>query len=406
MRGRVSHLRPELSIVVCVYDTEESYLKECLGSIVRSDLSDYEIVIADDGSHKDYSALLAAFPAVRYLKLEHRGLSAARVAGAQSAEGKYIAFADSDDKVSFSYYSRLLEAMRRGRDVAVGGWACLTENSIYRFSLDGTMRKPRVLTENVYDFFFERAGREHSRYVAWNKMFAADLLKGAVGEMKACLPDFPLGYAEDVLLSHFALRRANSLEVVQGGWYFYRLHGGQMVRADTAEKLADNLRCACFVFDEIEKSPLCERRAKALRAWRALLAKDFCARAEKVSPELLREAEAFGHGRAARRGFVSTVHALFPDNLFEYDELLHEIAVQGGGTLSGGGCAYFEQELARLQKERGITAERVKRDGVFSVPAPKISLKNRLRHNKALCVAADVLFPPGGRARERLKLLW
>ena len=82
------------------------------------------------------------------------------------------------------------------------------------------------------------------------------------------------------------------------------------------------------------------------------------------------------------------------------------IAVQGGGTLSGGGCAYFEQELARLQKERGITAERVKRDGVFSVPAPKISLKNRLRHNKALCVAADVLFPPGGRARERLKLLW
>ena len=46
-----------------------------------------EIVIADDGSHKDYSALLAAFPAVRYLKLEHRGLSAARVAGAQSAEG-------------------------------------------------------------------------------------------------------------------------------------------------------------------------------------------------------------------------------------------------------------------------------------------------------------------------------
>ena len=96
-------MRPELSIVVCVYDTEESYLKECLGSIVRSDLSDYEIVIADDGSHKDYSALLAAFPAVRYLKLEHRGLSAARVAGAQSAEGKYIAFADSDDKVSFSY---------------------------------------------------------------------------------------------------------------------------------------------------------------------------------------------------------------------------------------------------------------------------------------------------------------
>ena len=45
----------KLSVIICVYNTEKQYFEECLKSIRKSTLKDYEILVIDDGSNIDYS---------------------------------------------------------------------------------------------------------------------------------------------------------------------------------------------------------------------------------------------------------------------------------------------------------------------------------------------------------------
>ena len=51
----------KLSIVICVYNTDKAYLYECISSIFSSTLSDYEIVLIDDGSTLDYSDIIKEY---------------------------------------------------------------------------------------------------------------------------------------------------------------------------------------------------------------------------------------------------------------------------------------------------------------------------------------------------------
>jgi glycosyltransferase involved in cell wall biosynthesis len=70
---------------------------------VRSALRDVrlgdEIIVADDGSTDDTKTLVEAFGSpVRYLRLEHRGQSAALNAAVAHAKGDLVALLDSDDE--------------------------------------------------------------------------------------------------------------------------------------------------------------------------------------------------------------------------------------------------------------------------------------------------------------------
>lgn len=102
-----------LSIIVPVYNVEK-YLDECLHSLVCQDISDYEIIVVNDGStdnsQKVIDRYVKEYPDIvrSYIK-ENGGLSDARNHGLQYASGNYITFIDSDDYVSEDYYRIMLE---------------------------------------------------------------------------------------------------------------------------------------------------------------------------------------------------------------------------------------------------------------------------------------------------------
>ncbi|MFA7322723.1 MAG: bifunctional glycosyltransferase family 2 protein/CDP-glycerol:glycerophosphate glycerophosphotransferase [Candidatus Nanopelagicales bacterium] len=89
------------SIIVPVYNVQ-SYLRECLTSVLEQDFEDFEIVVVDDCS-PDHSGDIAdemarADARIRPLHLEKNvGLGHARNAGVAAAEGEYILFLDGDD---------------------------------------------------------------------------------------------------------------------------------------------------------------------------------------------------------------------------------------------------------------------------------------------------------------------
>ena len=88
---------PEVSVVIPAFNRAWC-LGEAVDSVLAQDFSAFELIVVDDGSTDATPALLAGYgPAVRVLRQENRGVSAARNAGIAAARGGLIAFLDSDD---------------------------------------------------------------------------------------------------------------------------------------------------------------------------------------------------------------------------------------------------------------------------------------------------------------------
>lgn len=94
-----------LSVVIPVYNAKK-YLEECVGSVLSQTFRDYNIILVDDGSTDGSSELCDRLAREhKEIAVIHRpngGASAARNEGLAAADGKYVHFIDSDDRLSGS----------------------------------------------------------------------------------------------------------------------------------------------------------------------------------------------------------------------------------------------------------------------------------------------------------------
>ena len=87
-----------VSVIIPTHD-RAAILSRAIESVLAQTLPPREIIVVDDGSTDGTEALLrSAFPQVRCLRQENRGVSAARNAGIAAATGEWLAFLDSDDE--------------------------------------------------------------------------------------------------------------------------------------------------------------------------------------------------------------------------------------------------------------------------------------------------------------------
>lgn len=99
---------PKFSIIVPIYNVE-SFLKECIDSVLLQDFQDYELICINDGSTDNSLEVLKTFSdsRIKIINQENQGLSCARNAGLDVAAGEYIWFIDSDDKIAEHSLSEL-----------------------------------------------------------------------------------------------------------------------------------------------------------------------------------------------------------------------------------------------------------------------------------------------------------
>lgn len=91
---------PTVSIIIPAYNAG-AYLADCLESILVDTVSDYEILVVNDGSTDNTQEIAESFseknPRVKVITTENSGASAARNTGLDNATGSYIMFVDADD---------------------------------------------------------------------------------------------------------------------------------------------------------------------------------------------------------------------------------------------------------------------------------------------------------------------
>ena len=98
------------SVIIPIYNAEKT-LERCVSSLLSENYPDCEIILVNDGS-TDHSAELCADYAnadsrVRFFSKENGGVSTARNAGLDLAEGEYVLFVDSDDYVLQDFFAAL-----------------------------------------------------------------------------------------------------------------------------------------------------------------------------------------------------------------------------------------------------------------------------------------------------------
>ena len=113
-----------LSIIVPIYNVAP-YLRKCVDSLLAQDITDYEIILVDDGSTDNSGAIadelvdasrlspLASRLEMRVIHQSNSGLSEARNTGTREAKGQYILFVDSDDYLQPNTLGTLLEQAER-----------------------------------------------------------------------------------------------------------------------------------------------------------------------------------------------------------------------------------------------------------------------------------------------------
>ena len=143
---------PAVSVVVPVFNEEES-LPDLQAELHRALTGvDYEIVFVDDGSTDRSVEKIETAPNVRVLRFERNaGQSAALYAGIRSARGKVVVMIDADLQNDPADIPKLLEEIARGADLVCG----------YRAQRKDTLLKR--LTSRVANFVRSRFTKDGVR---------------------------------------------------------------------------------------------------------------------------------------------------------------------------------------------------------------------------------------------------
>lgn len=125
-----------LSIIVPTYNVR-LYIKECIDSLLIQNYRDFEIIIVDDGSTDGSSQICDNLRLIdSRIKVVHQkngGLSAARNTGLKYAQGEYISFIDSDDLVSPSMFTDLIEALEKNNaDISICNFEVFNKVNRYK----------------------------------------------------------------------------------------------------------------------------------------------------------------------------------------------------------------------------------------------------------------------------------
>jgi len=106
----------KISVLMAVYNTNFSYIKRAIDSVLNQDFQNFELIIIDDGSKENNRELLLAYvekneDKLIYIRHSNRGQSESINRGVLNCVGEYITILDSDDEYKPNHLSACLEAI-------------------------------------------------------------------------------------------------------------------------------------------------------------------------------------------------------------------------------------------------------------------------------------------------------
>lgn len=306
-----------VSIIIPVYNVE-TYLRQCLDSVLAQTLKDIEVIVVDDGSTDNSPAICDEYAArdtrVKVIHQSNAGRSAARNAALKVARGEYIGFVDSDDWIDPLMYEYMLEKITRTQsDIAVCGY-------FFEYTYGSRVKEP-VPAPAVYHRSEALKMLIEDRLVqslSCDKLFRREVIGDFYPEGRDFYED------SAVMLRWFS--RAERFAIDATPFYHYRMRRSGVVNStDPAtyfDKLTADIERYRFIVDNLP--PLfTESHLSAMIIESAVIA------AKKIARYCLSDPDSYDYFyriREASRPFLEmAVPSLRPKTLKRYITLLNSI---------------------------------------------------------------------------------
>lgn len=235
---------PRYSVVVPVYNAEK-YLEECVNSVLSQSITDFELILVDDGSTDSSGSICDRFACaderVKVIHQPNSGPIPARFNGVKNAAGDYVLSLDSDDY----WFGNLLEKV---------------DEAINRFNCDMLVFRLLKGDEQCNDFF----GGE-KEFIDQGEFFLTLLkerkMNGIV--IKVCARKLfenvdisevmSVQHGEDLIITTMLARKAEKISYIPDVLYFYRVNDGNISSRIDSNSLDEYMISRSVLWREIER---------------------------------------------------------------------------------------------------------------------------------------------------------
>ncbi len=223
-----------ISVIVPIYKVEK-YLRQCIESLIAQPLSDFEIILVDDGSPDSCPLICDEYAALdSRIKVVHKsngGLVSARKAGFEASKGEYIGFVDGDDWIEPFMFEKMQKAVGEYHpDMVLSEFFCNfddhVQNSSQNFN-EGFYSKEKLISD-IYPLMLFN-GTYYNFGVSpscWSKLYKRELL-----EKNLYLVDDRTRMGEDAAFTYPCLLDAQSAFCIKTPMYHYRITNQSMSKA-------------------------------------------------------------------------------------------------------------------------------------------------------------------------------
>jgi hypothetical protein len=215
--GIIANPRPKVSVIIPSYNNGR-YLKDAINSVKNQSLTDWELIIVEDGSTDDSLQIASSFDFVNLIVHDgNKGVAQAWTDGFKEAKGDYMIILSSDDMLMPDTLQAMYDTLRADKNLV------MLYGDILPLFEDGHYEK--VFSCGVYDY----KRLVHANYIGGAVMVSREL-KG-----KKTILDEDVLYAEPdekgacdwglwLKISDYALRHDRLINKIEKPLYIYRTH--------------------------------------------------------------------------------------------------------------------------------------------------------------------------------------
>lgn len=212
-----------ISVIVPVYNVE-AYLSKCIESIINQTYDDLEIILVDDGSPDKSGEICDEYAKkdsrIKVIHKENGGLSSARNAGINAANGDLIGFVDSDDYIHPEMYERMYNAIEKEKaDLCMCSFKMVNQFDIVINSTVEPIQNEVLSREECFVRLFGPIGWQYVTVPM--KLYKKNLfnsLRFEEGKLH-----------EDEFLIHHLFGKCNTVVTVSDELYFYVQREGSIM---------------------------------------------------------------------------------------------------------------------------------------------------------------------------------
>lgn len=227
--GNDAHV-PVISVIVPVYNVE-SYLRQCIDSILAQTFTDFELILVDDGSPDNCGAICDEYAEqdsrIVVIHQANQGVSAARNAGVdwvfENSDSQWITFVDGDDVLMPTMFEILFrETVKHQADITITNPVTFSEDKQLEQEGKYIGATSCVTGKELLNFFYN--GEDIISVAVWGKLFRRNLFRNL---------RFPVGKIhEDEATTPILLFNAERVAIIRSWLYGYRQREGSIMHTD------------------------------------------------------------------------------------------------------------------------------------------------------------------------------